>query len=164
MSFSINLKVRQGSLTAFVGTVGSGKSSILAALLGEMNKVDGEVHINGTIAYVPQTAWILNATLKQNILFGRDYNESLYRQVIDACALKADFGRNHFDKMDVWIKSLVLDILPQGDETEIGEKVKRMNERDARLTVQIGYQSFWWAKTTYFPSESIIQRSRYLPI
>ncbi|CAF0918354.1 unnamed protein product [Adineta ricciae] len=102
---NVNLKVRQGSLTAFVGTVGSGKSSILAALLGEMNKVDGEVHINGTIAYVPQTAWILNATLKQNILFGRDYNESLYQQVIDACALKADF-----------------DILPQGDETEIGEK------------------------------------------
>ncbi|UJR25517.1 hypothetical protein I4U23_006863 [Adineta vaga] len=102
---NINLKVRQGSLIAIVGTVGSGKTSLLAALLGEMSKTDGKVNINGRIAYVPQTAWILNATLKQNILFGRDYNENLYREVIDACALKADF-----------------DILPQRDETEIGEK------------------------------------------
>ena len=90
--FSINLKIRQGSLTALVGTVGSGKTSILAALLGEMNKTGGQVNISGTIAYVPQTAWILNSTLKQNILFGRDFNQILYDQVIDACALKPDLG------------------------------------------------------------------------
>jgi ATP-binding cassette subfamily C (CFTR/MRP) protein 1 len=95
--FSINLKVHDGSLVALVGTVGSGKSSILAALLGEMSKIDGDVSISGTIAYVPQTAWILNATLKENILFGRDFNQTLYDQIVDACALKPDFGmKNKF--------------------------------------------------------------------
>ena len=91
---SINLKVRQGSLVALVGPVGSGKSSILAALLGEMSKTDGEVKISGTIAYVPQTAWIFNATLKQNILFGKEHDAKLYNQVIEACALNQDFGKH----------------------------------------------------------------------
>jgi ABC-type multidrug transport system fused ATPase/permease subunit len=90
--FSINLKIHEGSLVALVGTVGSGKTSILAALLGEMSKINGQVKVSGNIAYVPQTAWILNATLKDNILFGKDFNEKLYEQVIEACALKPDFG------------------------------------------------------------------------
>ncbi|CAF4075111.1 unnamed protein product, partial [Rotaria sordida] len=102
---NINIQIEQGSLIAFVGMVGSGKSSILAALLGEMNKVYGRVSINGTIAYVPQTAWIMNTTLKENILFGRDFDEDLYNRVIEACALKQD-----------------LDMLPASDQTEIGEK------------------------------------------
>ncbi|CAF0999654.1 unnamed protein product [Rotaria sordida] len=102
---NINIQIEQGSLIAFVGMVGSGKSSILAALLGEMNKVYGCVSINGTIAYVPQTAWIMNTTLKENILFGRDFDEDLYNRVIEACALKQD-----------------LDMLPASDQTEIGEK------------------------------------------
>lgn len=76
-----------------MGPVGAGKSSILAAILGEMTKVTGEVHVHGSIAYVPQTAWILNATLKQNILFGKNFDDALYNQVIEACALKADFGQ-----------------------------------------------------------------------
>jgi ABC-type multidrug transport system fused ATPase/permease subunit len=59
-----------------------------------MNKINGQVNINGTIAYVPQTAWILNATLKENILFGRDFNQQSYDQVIEACALKPDLGRD----------------------------------------------------------------------
>lgn len=86
------MKIQKGSLIALVGSVGSGKTSILAALLGEMNKTDGHVDISGTMAYVPQTAWIFNATLKENILFGRDFNEKLYEQVVEACALKPDFG------------------------------------------------------------------------
>lgn len=57
-----------------------------------MNKIDGQVNVSGTIAYVPQTAWVLNATLKQNILFGKDFHEQLYHVVIEACALKPDFG------------------------------------------------------------------------
>lgn len=61
-----------------------------------MNKVSGDVNISGTVAYVPQTAWILNATLKDNILFGKELNQKLYEQVIDACALKADFGMKKF--------------------------------------------------------------------
>jgi ABC-type multidrug transport system fused ATPase/permease subunit len=97
---SINLKIHQGSLVALVGTVGSGKSSILAALLGEMNKTAGEVNVSGTIAYVPQTAWIFNATLKDNILFGKEFNQILYEQIIEACALKPDFGMIKEDLME----------------------------------------------------------------
>jgi ABC-type transport system involved in cytochrome bd biosynthesis fused ATPase/permease subunit len=77
-----------------VGTVGAGKTSILAAILGEMTKVEGQVAVKGSIAYVPQTAWVLNATLKQNILFGKEFDEKLYDVVIAACALQSDFGRN----------------------------------------------------------------------
>jgi ATP-binding cassette, subfamily C (CFTR/MRP), member 1 len=90
---SICFNVTQGTLVALVGPVGSGKSSILAAILGEMSKTDGHVQVAGNIAYVPQTAWILNATLKENILFGKSFDEKLYNEVIDACALKPDFGK-----------------------------------------------------------------------
>jgi ATP-binding cassette subfamily C (CFTR/MRP) protein 1 len=89
---SIDLNIRQGSLFALVGMVGSGKSSILAALLGEMNKVHGHVSVSGTIAYVPQTAWIMNTTLRENILFGREFDKNLYDRVIEACALRQDLG------------------------------------------------------------------------
>ncbi len=65
----------------------------MAALLGEMNKVDGLVSVGGKIAYVPQTAWIMNTTLKENILFGRDFDKNLYDRVIEACALKQDLGK-----------------------------------------------------------------------
>jgi ABC-type multidrug transport system fused ATPase/permease subunit len=71
-----------------------------------MHKFDGEVNINGTKAYVAQQAWIQNATLRNNILFGSSYNEDYYEKVVSACALKSDFN-----------------ILPAGDQTEIGEKV-----------------------------------------
>ena len=90
---SINLEIQQGSLVALVGMVASGKSSILAALLGEMNKAHGCVSISGSIAYVPQTAWIMNTTLQNNILFGRELNKTLYDQIIDACSLQQDLGR-----------------------------------------------------------------------
>ena len=95
---SINLQIHQGSLVALVGMVGSGKSSLLAALLGEMTKVNGRVSISGKIAYVPQTAWIMNTTLKENILFGRDLDEKLYGQVIEASALTQDLGKKSSEK------------------------------------------------------------------
>uniref|UniRef100_A0A673I337 Multidrug resistance-associated protein 1 n=1 Tax=Sinocyclocheilus rhinocerous TaxID=307959 RepID=A0A673I337_9TELE len=95
----------QGALVAVVGHVGSGKSSLLSALLGEMQKQEGSVSIKGSVAYVPQQAWIQNATLKDNILFGRDAKDSWYQKVVEACALLPD-----------------LEILPGGDLTEIGEK------------------------------------------
>ena len=66
---------------AIVGSVGSGKTSLLSAILGEMNKVDGEVLVKGSKAYVAQSAWIRNATLKDNILFGKEKNDSLYYKV-----------------------------------------------------------------------------------
>ncbi|XP_033908710.3 multidrug resistance-associated protein 1-like isoform X2 [Acipenser ruthenus] len=101
----INVSVARGSLVAVVGHVGSGKSSLLSALLGEMEKKNGRVSLQGSVAYVPQQAWIQNATLRDNIVFGRERKESWYQRVVEACALMPD-----------------LEILPAGDETEIGEK------------------------------------------
>lgn len=103
----INLEVKVGKLVAVVGSVGSGKSSLIAAMLGEMEKITGTVTTNGRVAYIPQQAWIQNCTLLDNITFAQDYNETKYNQVIDSCALKADLA-----------------MLPGGDTTEIGEKVK----------------------------------------
>uniref|UniRef100_A0A4W5LDS1 ATP-binding cassette, sub-family C (CFTR/MRP), member 3 n=1 Tax=Hucho hucho TaxID=62062 RepID=A0A4W5LDS1_9TELE len=102
---SINLMVPQGSLLAVVGHVGCGKSSLVSALLGEMEKMEGDISIRGSVAYVPQQAWIQNATLRDNILFGKAYNEQKYRCCLEACALTQD-----------------LEVLPGGDLTEIGEK------------------------------------------
>ncbi len=65
-----------------VGTVGSGKSSLLSALLGDMVRVKGFANIRGKIAYVPQQAWMQNATLKNNILFGKEYKGDLYEKVL----------------------------------------------------------------------------------
>ncbi|KAI8125136.1 Multidrug resistance-associated protein 1 [Lucilia cuprina] len=96
---NINIEVKKNTLCAIVGTVGSGKSSVIQAFLGEMEK------ISGSIAYVPQQAWIQNATLRENILFGKEYDRKRYNRVIDACALRAD-----------------IDMLSAGDKTEIGEK------------------------------------------
>uniref|UniRef100_A0A673W5I6 Canalicular multispecific organic anion transporter 2-like n=1 Tax=Salmo trutta TaxID=8032 RepID=A0A673W5I6_SALTR len=101
----INLMVPQRSLLAVVGHVGCGKSSLVSALLGEMEKLEGHISIRGSVAYVPQQAWIQNATLRDNILFGKAYNEQKYRSCLEACALTPD-----------------LEVLPGGDLTEIGEK------------------------------------------
>lgn len=102
---NIHLTVRKGRLSAVVGGVGTGKSSLISALLGEMEKVSGSVNTDGSIAYVPQQAWIQNATLRENILFGKAFNQKKYDQVIECCALRPD-----------------LEMLPGGDNTEIGEK------------------------------------------
>uniref|UniRef100_A0A673K010 ABC-type glutathione-S-conjugate transporter n=1 Tax=Sinocyclocheilus rhinocerous TaxID=307959 RepID=A0A673K010_9TELE len=101
----IDVKVQRGSLVAVVGHVGSGKSSLLSAMLGEMEKKSGHVTVSGSVAYVPQQAWIQNATLKDNILFGCERKDSWYQKVLEACALLPD-----------------LEILPARDATEIGEK------------------------------------------
>ena len=69
-----------------------------------------KLFFQGSIAYVPQLAWIHNATLRDNILFGKNYNHSKYDRILEACELKQD-----------------LQILPGGDKTEIGEKVKGMS-------------------------------------
>ncbi|XP_050673788.1 multidrug resistance-associated protein 1 isoform X2 [Leptidea sinapis] len=102
---NINLQVPKGHMVAVVGAVGSGKSSLLSALLGEMNKISGRVNTYGSNALVTQQAWIQNATLQDNILFGKPLDKAKYNNVIDMCALKTDF-----------------DVLPGGDQTEIGEK------------------------------------------
>ncbi|KAJ2522441.1 hypothetical protein H4217_000740 [Coemansia sp. RSA 1939] len=101
----INIECKRDELVAVVGRVGSGKSSLVSAVLGDMVKIKGSVTVQGSIAYVPQQAWIMNATLRDNILFGHRLDQELYDKVIDACALRPD-----------------LEMLPSGNMTEIGEK------------------------------------------
>ncbi|XP_062958179.1 ATP-binding cassette sub-family C member 2-like [Cynocephalus volans] len=101
----VNLDVMPGQLVAVVGPVGSGKSSLMSAMLGEMENVHGHITIKGTTAYVPQQSWIQNGTVKDNILFGSELNEKRYQQILEACALLPD-----------------LEMLPGRDLAEIGEK------------------------------------------
>uniref|UniRef100_A0A8B9K063 ABC-type glutathione-S-conjugate transporter n=1 Tax=Astyanax mexicanus TaxID=7994 RepID=A0A8B9K063_ASTMX len=106
LSYSaVSLQVSPGALVAVVGAVGSGKSSLVSALLGEMHSLSGSVNIKGDVAYVPQQAWVQNATLRDNVLFGSDPDERRFCRVLEACALEPD-----------------LDLLPAGVQTEIGEK------------------------------------------
>ncbi|PBL03741.1 ABC protein [Armillaria gallica] len=102
---SINMEVPWKRLVAVVGRVGSGKSSLLQGLIGEMRKVSGEVSFRGPVAYCPQTAWIQNATLRDNILFGQPLDDARYWGVVERACLLPD-----------------LQTLPDGDLTEIGEK------------------------------------------
>ncbi|KAK9962921.1 hypothetical protein ABG768_006159 [Culter alburnus] len=101
----MELSIRKGSLVGVCGGVGSGKSSLLSALLGQMTLLDGSVAVNGEFAYVAQQAWILNDSLRENILFGKQYIEEKYNAVLEACCLFPDIIE-----------------LPYGDMTEIGER------------------------------------------
>ncbi|XP_060779092.1 ATP-binding cassette sub-family C member 8 [Neoarius graeffei] len=130
---NIDIKVPFGALTMVVGQVGCGKSSLLLAALGEMQKISGSVtwnklpdqeeeennrlfvnHVAGPkapekrapVAYVSQRPWLLNATVEENILFNMAPNKKRYAEVIEACQLQPD-----------------IDTLPQGDQTVIGERV-----------------------------------------
>uniref|UniRef100_A0A665W9R8 Uncharacterized protein n=1 Tax=Echeneis naucrates TaxID=173247 RepID=A0A665W9R8_ECHNA len=94
-----------GSLVGICGGVGSGKSSLLSALLGQMTLLEGNVAASGGFAYVSQQAWILNDSLKENILFGNEYDQDKYHAVLEACCLLPD-----------------LEELPFRDMTEIGER------------------------------------------
>ncbi len=87
MSFSVHA----GEFTAIAGQVGSGKSSVLMALLGEMPNIRGNVNMNGRIFYVSQEPWIFSGSIKQNILFGQHYQKQKFTQIINSCALKEVF-------------------------------------------------------------------------
>mmetsp|Transcript_32813 Transcript_32813/g.52531 ORF Transcript_32813/g.52531 Transcript_32813/m.52531 type:complete len:1421 (+) Transcript_32813:30-4292(+) len=113
---NINVEFKQGSMNMIIGRTGSGKTALLRAILGDLNKKSDEgriVHYESpanpgqriSIGYSSQVAWIQNATVRDNILFGKPYNEEFYKQVIRACALKDD-----------------MKIFPNGDQSEIGEK------------------------------------------
>ena len=102
----ISFSAQAGSLTCIVGAVGSGKTSLIHALLGELHKSSGSVNIaGGSVAYAAQQPFILNATLRANVLFGRPYRKDWYDDVIEACQLRHDIG-----------------LLPAGEFTEIGER------------------------------------------
>jgi ABC-type bacteriocin/lantibiotic exporter with double-glycine peptidase domain len=86
----ISLDVKPHKLITIVGKVGSGKSSLLSALLGEMRLIEGQTKLRGSLAYVPQQAWIQNATVRANILFGKEFQPEKYKKVIRSCALEPD--------------------------------------------------------------------------
>ncbi|XP_033718488.1 ATP-binding cassette sub-family C member 8 isoform X4 [Tursiops truncatus] len=129
---NITICIPRGQLTMIVGQVGCGKSSLLLATLGEMQKVSGGVFWNsslpdsetgedpsperetatdsdirkrGPVAYASQKPWLLNATVEENITFESPFNKQRYKMVIEACSLQPD-----------------IDILPHGDQTQIGER------------------------------------------
>ncbi|GER54532.1 ABC transporter family protein [Striga asiatica] len=101
----IRLRVKKGMKVAICGAVGSGKSSLLSCVLGEMNRLAGKVRVCGSKAYVPQSPWILTGNIRENILFGRCYESEKYERTIEACALVKDF-----------------ELFGAGDLTEIGER------------------------------------------
>ena len=78
------------SLTVITGPVGSGKSTLLSAIAGELSETRGTISYQGTLAYVPQNAWVFSGTIRENILFGQPYDEPKYTRTIEACALKED--------------------------------------------------------------------------
>ncbi|XP_076790552.1 ATP-binding cassette sub-family C member 6 isoform X5 [Arvicanthis niloticus] len=86
----INLTVPQGCLLAVVGPVGAGKSSLLSALLGELLKVEGSVSIEGSVAYVPQEAWVQNTSVVENVCFRQELDLPWLQKVLEACALGSD--------------------------------------------------------------------------
>ncbi|ORZ33398.1 P-loop containing nucleoside triphosphate hydrolase protein [Catenaria anguillulae PL171] len=102
---SISLTIPRGSLTAIVGAVGAGKSNLLAGIVGEMRRVQGDVEIAGSIGYCPQQPWVMNASLKDNVLFGLDFDAARYQRAIKLSALERDIEQ-----------------LQAGEMTEIGER------------------------------------------
>ncbi|KAE8553094.1 hypothetical protein EYB25_004473 [Talaromyces marneffei] len=116
---NINLSARKGELTCIVGRVGAGKSSLLQAILGDLWKSQGEVIVRGRIAYVAQQSWVMNASVRENIVFGHRWDPHFYELTIEACALVDDFKT-----------------LPDGDQTEVGERgISLSGGQKARLTL-----------------------------
>ncbi|XP_010522528.1 PREDICTED: ABC transporter C family member 5 [Tarenaya hassleriana] len=101
----VQMKVEKGMRVAVCGMVGSGKSSFLSCILGEIPKISGEVRICGTTAYVSQSAWIQSGNIEENILFGSPMDKAKYKNVIQACSLKKD-----------------LELFSHGDQTIIGDR------------------------------------------
>ncbi|KAK3379821.1 P-loop containing nucleoside triphosphate hydrolase protein [Lasiosphaeria ovina] len=101
----INFSANKGELSCIVGRVGAGKSSFLQSILGDLWKVKGKVVVHGNIAYVGQSSWITNATVRENIVFGYRYDSTFYEKTVKACALLDDFAQ-----------------LPDGDDTVVGER------------------------------------------
>ena len=127
----MNFTIGRGELVAIIGGVGSGKSSLLAALAGDMRRTAGQVTMGATRSFCPQYAWIQNATVRENVLFGKDMDRHWYDQVIDACALRPD-----------------LEILPNGDQTEIGERgITVSGGQKQRLNI---------ARAIYFNSDIVL--------
>lgn len=127
----VDFSVGRNELIAVIGGVGSGKSSLLAALAGDMRRTNGSITMGATRAFCPQYAWIQNTSVKENILFSKDYDRRWYESVVDACALRPD-----------------LEMLPNGDLTEIGERgITVSGGQKQRLNI---------ARAIYFNSDIIL--------
>ncbi|KAF6817296.1 Oligomycin resistance ATP-dependent permease YOR1-like protein 1 [Colletotrichum sojae] len=127
----ISFEIKRDELVAVIGSVGSGKTSLLAALAGDMRKTSGEVVLGASRAFCPQYAWIQNATVRDNILFGKDMDKAWYDKVINACALRPDLA-----------------MLPNGDMTEIGERgITISGGQKQRLNI---------ARAIYFDSDIVL--------
>ncbi|KAJ3272031.1 hypothetical protein HDV01_005983 [Terramyces sp. JEL0728] len=100
----LDLKIKRGTHIAIVGNVGSGKTSVFSAILGNMIKSQGQLEINGTIAYCAQVPWIQSCTVEENIMFGNEYDRVRIEKAISASAMASD-----------------LEIMRDGIKTEIGE-------------------------------------------
>ncbi|XP_064086924.1 ATP-binding cassette sub-family C member 5-like isoform X2 [Macrobrachium nipponense] len=103
--FNLNLSVQRGKLIGVCGSIGSGKSSLLSAICGDMKVESGDLQANGRLALVTQQAWIYNATLRENIIIGQKFDEEKYKEVLRVCSLQSD-----------------LNLLSNGDMTEIGDR------------------------------------------
>jgi ATP-binding cassette subfamily C (CFTR/MRP) protein 1 len=119
----INLKIEKGDLIGIVGAVGSGKTCLLNAILNNLdvlNNPEGKkIKINGSIAYVPQKAWIMNETVRNNIVFKRDFNEERYKRVVNICQLIPDF-----------------ELFKSGDMTQISDKGSNLSGgQKTRITI-----------------------------
>ena len=120
----INLNIKKGEFLCIIGEVGSGKSTLLNGILNNLIQVNreekkSELIVNGTISYTSQVAWIQNTTVKNNILFHKDFDEEKYNKVLEISELKPD-----------------LEILEGGDQTEIGEKgINLSGGQKARISI-----------------------------
>lgn len=116
---NVNLSIPTGSLTAIVGNVGSGKSSLLSAIIGEMVRVSGEVRCNGSIAYCAQEPWVQTSTIQDNILFGHPLDMHLLHKAVEATCFDSD-----------------LDSFPHGMATQMSEKGNNLSGgQKARLAL-----------------------------
>lgn len=119
---NINFTARKGEMTCVVGRVGAGKTTLIKSLVGEIPLLDdgkGSIQVNGSIAYCAQNAWIMNCSVKENILFGKRYDKDFYQKTVEACELVSDF-----------------DSLPDGDGTLVGEKgISLSGGQKARLSL-----------------------------
>ncbi|XP_050309948.1 ATP-binding cassette sub-family C member 4-like [Anthonomus grandis grandis] len=102
---NINTEIKSGQLIAIVGPVGAGKSCLLKLILGELRLFSGKILVRGTTSYASQEPWLFAGSVRQNILFGKEYDAGRYAQTIKVCALKRDFS-----------------LLPYGDQTIVGER------------------------------------------
>lgn len=100
----IDIEIRKGEFLVVTGLIGSGKTSLLNAIAGMMKRTEGSVHVNGSLVFCSHP-WIQNATVKENIIFGSEFDQRKYEEVIYSCSLESDLAN-----------------LPAGDRTEVGER------------------------------------------